>query len=656
MIVWKDLKRSICMTQAFPDRDKEKRFQESLWSLNRPLYASFAIGNALHTVYIILLLFFGSSTVVTPYSYTVIFGVLTPLCILLLILTFHAPHRSRRMRVLWNVVLAAISVAMGTISSLRTVLCYYRLERAAGCPLANRPNAANSLYYAILGPLLALLVTRLNRVVASASFLILMILQVWATTATQQDSITSWFILLFSTGAFIFAFLVNYFMERNDRLLFQTNVTLLEEVVERKQAQAKALEAEQDRAKFTNYIFHEIRVPLNTVIQSENLLESDEAFLRKIGPEAMECISRIRSGLGSIETIINDSLDLRRLSEGKLTLSFKPFDFHDMINSTLWPMEPSWTEKQVKLRVDLDAKIDALTFKLISDPDRLRQVVWNYVSNAVKFTPPGGFILVTTKLERVTASEVWIRTEVIDTGIGISEEDQSKLFKEFVQIRPAETQEGKGSGLGLAICATIVKRLQGHFGVRSKVSEGSTFWFNIPLTISTELKVQPPDKGKQVITHAPPPTHLSESPKDVYHILVTDDDRTSREVMAKLLQKLGHTVVTAEDGIDCLEKMQKEKFDILFIDNQMPRLNGEDTILRLKEIGDETTIISLSGTASPEGRDRLLTLGVSEILVKPSTMATIDRTLRSIQPNPRARPWKARDVEVPSLDIVVSNE
>jgi CheY-like chemotaxis protein len=224
------------------------------------------------------------------------------------------------------------------------------------------------------------------------------------------------------------------------------------------------------------------------------------------------------------------------------------------------------------------------------------------------------------------SGSVTIEVAVIDNGVGISEANQAKLFDEFYQINPVELQGGKGTGLGLPICKSIVSALGGKIGVTSTLGKGSCFFFTVPFKLSKTEK--PKDLTYDSLLPAAPQSGILRG----LHILVTDDDRTTRDVMRKLLERLGHKVETAVNGSDCLDIVANtdKPFDVIFIDSLMPVMNGDEAIRHLRSGRYTNPIISLSGTYDSETKQHLFDLGATEVLLKPSTLTTIDRTLKAL--------------------------
>ena len=621
-------------SQAFSDPEKEERYRAASWRMSTPLHLSFTIGNALHTVYICALLFGVPGNPVRPSSlqYALVFGITVPTSIALLAMSFVRPYRWLETRILWNALLAVTSIMVAVTITVRSLFCFFGTEPAKTCLASSRPNTVNLPVYSSLGLLLVLIIAHGNRMVMFIPFLVLLVLLILNAAFPENGSIPAWFGVVFYIGSFFFGILVSTFAERNERVLFDANEQLRKEIQERKVAEEKAAEAERNAERFNRTIWHEIRVPLNVVIQSEGLLESDDDFQRSASPEVLENMARIHSGLNSIQVILNDVLDIKRFSEGRYVVNYQALDYHAIAKDTLWSFAPAFKEKNLTFLNDSDGRVDALRYKVISDPIRLRQLVWNFVSNAIKFTPPYGHITFRTRALREDISSLApgdrfdILTEVEDDGVGIAEEDQVKLFTDFTQIDPGRLQAGKGSGLGLSICKNIINALGGRYGVRSSLGKGSTFWFILPFEVSAEGKSETPGLSMDSSDKATIGPTL--------RVLVTDDDVLTATVMRKLLKRLGYEVDVAVNGEDCLQKLASAHYDVLFIDNMMPVMNGYDAILKLRGEGNDIPIISLSGGTDDDMKERLKKLGVHEILMKPSNMQTIANALKRAMTKP----------------------
>ena len=515
---------------------------------------------------------------------------------------------------------------------LKTFLCYYGIEAPQACSAEARPisDANYSIIYLLLGPFLILNVMN-NRLKYQIPAIIIIIgmLILALILVTPKKTVLTYFGLLFIVGAQIMAVLVYRSRERSQRYRFIVNAKnlrltdeLRHEIQAKTAAQMKALDEENKRTQFTNILFHEMRVPLNSVILSMNDIESDDSFKKTLNPDMLENFDRIDSGLNAIITVLNDSLDLRKMNEGKLQITNEPFNYYTTLKEVMHSMESGWKSKDIDFHFEWDDNLN-IPYLLLGDKNRLRQVVANYVSNAIKFTPPGGVITLKVIMETRDDEKVTIYTQVEDTGIGIRKEDQKKLFKPFVQIDAAKLQGGKGSGLGLSIVASIIQSMNGQFGIISEYGSGSIFWFRVTLKISDQQT-----NVQQMIEY-----ESSKKPQPVrpLHILVTDDDTATRKIMRRLLTRMGHTVDEAEDGIECLEKFQSgEVYDVMFIDNLMPRMNGLDAIRILRSRGYTAPIVSVTGSGDEKSRQELMDVGATRVMLKPATAPMISNVLSDL--------------------------
>jgi signal transduction histidine kinase/CheY-like chemotaxis protein len=634
--------------QKFPSVVDETVFRKEVWRTSRPLHIGFAIANALNTVAEIVLLRLATRRGESPSvaRRVMILSISIPFSIGLIGVSLVSSFRGRPPWRVWNAVLAVVSVMSAFIVSLRSLLCFYGSEPTSSCDLEARAGLWNLPIYASLGPLLSMTIGHLDRRAALLAFLPLATLLTWNTATFYRNAPVSWFTLAFQLGAFLLGFAASAVMESDRRSLFLSNKSLLQEVDRRRVAERAAMRAQEDRTRFTNYIFHEIRVPLNTAILSLNLLESSEELNAVSTPDLAQDITRLRAGLGSVEVIINDALDFCRMAQGHFAITLRDIDLHLLIKDVLLPFAPMWKEKQIVLEEEFDTNIDQMPTLLLSDPDRIKQTVSNFLSNAIKFTPRFGHISVCTRLlstevpisgegERESGS-VTIEVAVIDDGVGVSEADQARLFDEFYQINATDLQGGKGTGLGLPICKSIISALGGKIGVTSTLGKGSRFFFSVPFKLSKTERPKTEGPLHDSLVPALPQPGKSRG----LHILVTDDDLTTRDVMRKLLERLGHEVQTAINGSDCLNIVQNatKPFDVIFIDSLMPVMSGDEAIRHLRSGLYSNPIISLSGSYDSETKQRLFDIGASAVLLKPSKLVTIDRTLRALFPEDRRAP------------------
>lgn len=614
------------LTLEFPDKKLEKEYNLLIWKENRKIIR-LVLGGGLffNSTYILTTLL---TTKLQQVLFSFIFqGVfLFPVTIALFLVCLTCPLRNSTISTVWYILLSMNSVLISFASVTKSLSCFYQREPITSCETGARPTLSSLFLYAILGPFLMLLVCKNSPLFQGIVLIPFLSAFIWR-VIELNNNLSGWVSVLFLSGSYVMIFLIYYQQEKASRANFMYAITTeearkkLEHAIEETNiARLGEREAEQSRKNFTNYIFHEIRVPLNTIVLSTNYLEEDETFNSSISRDQRDIFGRIMQGLTSIGMILNDTLDFGKMTEGKFQILQKPFNFYNMTNNLVWSMQESWKAKNQTLTIDYSQELKDIPFQLISDENRVRQIISNYISNAVKFTPEGGKIKLSVKKKTALASgNVVVYIEVEDNGIGISVENQSKLFQPFVQIMSAKTTTStKGSGLGLAICAGLVEQLHGKYGVSSEIDKGSIFWFQIPLEISNLPLSEVQKEPTKVV-----PTSITRKLK----ILVTDDEPNTRIIMSKTISRLGYYVDTAFDGIDCLEKMELTKFDVLFIDNMMPRLTGIETIRRIRENKDNVKIISLTASAQLETQQELIEAGADKVVIKPSTKSVIESIL-----------------------------
>lgn len=626
---------------SFEER-QERLFRKSEWTTNSFLIQLIILAFLVHIVYFVVFSIV-SVDYTTSFGYGIDFGLFIPVTLVLFVLSVFSPLSTTLTRHLWYFFLGVNSVMIAFAISLKTILCSYSLQPFFVCSTVNRPLSQIFYLYAVMGPVLTLSIFRISRRYQLFFCTCLLIVFSWVITITNP-TITGYFSIIFLIGAHLMGFLISRSYEVASRSSFQkdfrinqeikeristeqkliievqsrrkTAFSLERQIVETKRARENEKVADSRRTQFTSYIFHEIRVPLNAISLSWELLNSDEKL--SLDSSQRELITRVKKGLDSIETILNDTLDFRKMSDGKLLIIMAPFDFHSMIKSLLWAMGDSFKDKLLVVEQDLDPVIENLAYLLINDEGRIRQVIANYLSNACKFSKTGGKIIISTKMVGTDR----LRVQITDFGNGVSLPDQEKLFQPFVQINNSGLlAQGKGTGLGLSICAHIIRQVHGSFGMSSGGHDlGSTFWFETPFVLSTVLKSS--QKTKKLPTIKPTGFSLN--------ILVTDDDIVTRNVMKRILTKMGHLVDVAVDGKDCIEKTKLKTYDLLFMDNIMPNISGLEAIGILRESGFTTPIVSITGSAQLDVQEQLIRMGANLVLVKPVGISILEKTILQI--------------------------
>ena len=367
------------------------------------------------------------------------------------------------------------------------------------------------------------------------------------------------------------------------------------------QAKLQAEAATIAKSAFLANMSHEIRTPMNGIIGMANVMRREG-----VTPQQEKRLDVIDASAQHLLSVINDVLDISKIEAGKFTL-----DEARVVTSSLMANVNSILAERAKAKgIRLLIETEHLPYNLVGDPTRLQQALLNYATNAVKFTEHGSVTLRALKQEE-TAETVVLRFEVVDTGIGIEPEAMSRLFSTFEQADNSMTRKYGGTGLGLAITRRLAELMGGEAGAKSTHGVGSTFWFTVKLRKGNEAVVSP---EAVVDAEAEIRQHYAG-----HRILVVDDEPINREVALIHLEAADLVADTAEDGAEAVALARKNSYAAIFMDMQMPNLNGVDATQEIRQIQGyrDTPIIAMTANAFAEDKATCLAAGMSDFLIKP---------------------------------------
>lgn len=388
-------------------------------------------------------------------------------------------------------------------------------------------------------------------------------------------------------------------------------------------ARAEAVAANAAKDEFLAHMSHEIRTPLNGVMGMNSLLAKTI-----LSAEQRQYVELVGSSGQALLALVNDLLDYSRLQAHKLVLEQVRFPLRRWLWQVVEPQRLAAQAKGLALQVLTD---DALPQEMVGDPGRLRQVVINLLTNAIKFTDQGR-IDVSMHLVGGADLKPQLRLQVKDTGIGIAPEKQQLVFGAFAQADSSTSRRFGGSGLGLSICERLVGLMGGRIVVDSDLGKGSCFTVDVPLgeasddVPTTQFGLEGFDEAKYPSQSAAPALFDAQpSSLRLYagmQALVVDDHTVNQLLATKLLQRLGFEVVLANDGLQAVQAIQNSAFDLVLMDIQMPHLDGWQATVQVRQWEQtrqkkRTTIIALSAHASATDRERAMAYGMDGYLSKP---------------------------------------
>ncbi|AJQ96642.1 signal transduction histidine kinase [Gynuella sunshinyii YC6258] len=403
---------------------------------------------------------------------------------------------------------------------------------------------------------------------------------------------------------------------KTNRELFEANVKLQDENTRLvrtqkalKEAKKEAEEASKAKTQFLANISHEIRTPLNGIIGSLSLLLEDER-----DKEKLSSLKIINESSEVLLKLLNEILNFSKIESGNFDINLEPVNLYELQSETFDAFLSAAQQKNIAL--NSTCQIDPKHY-FLGDALKIKQILNNLIANAIKFCDAG----------EVNINSLWqadtktLVLTVSDTGIGIPEHQQNLIFSEFVQLDSTLKRRHEGAGLGLAITQRLVERMEGSIKLTSEVGKGSTFEITIPMESTNAPE---PAIGKEE----------SSEPETTLNILLVEDNKTNQLVISRLINKAGHEYTLAENGLERLEKMKHDQFDLILMDIMMPEMDGIEATREIRKIFSKDTlpILALSANTETENIEECLTVGMNEYLNKPIRMQELKSILNRYAP------------------------
>ena len=390
--------------------------------------------------------------------------------------------------------------------------------------------------------------------------------------------------------------------EHNDKNELIGFISYSENITNKKDLEIEKIKTQNAldfKTKFFSNLSHEIRTPLNAIIGLSDLVKKEN-----LSDKVKDFMNKILSASDILLGVINDVLDISKIESGKMTIEKVPLNVKKTAHNIENIVSFKAKEKGVDINVDF---VNLANSNRLGDSLRISQVLTNLLNNAIKFTPKGS---VTLRVEDIDNS--FIKFDIIDTGIGLKEEQITTLFEEYTQADTSTSRKYGGTGLGLSICKNLVELMGGEIWVKSNFGEGSTFSFQIPLEVDLKKEIVNKDETQDIENIIDEVNSIEN-----INILIAEDNKTNQMILEMLLDDTKINLDFAENGEVAVKKFKDSSYDLIFMDIQMPKMNGYEATKAIREINSEILIIGLSGNAAKEEVNKALVNGMNNYLTKP---------------------------------------
>ena len=418
-----------------------------------------------------------------------------------------------------------------------------------------------------------------------------------------------------SIALIIILSLLTLSLYKNNNLRAKANELLQDKNSELQLAKEKAEKASLAKAQFLSTITHELRTPLYAVTGLTHLLMEEEPLEHQ-----KEHLNSLKFSGEYLLSLINNILDLNKLEANKVEIEKTSFSLKKRINDVLIALNKSADDRKNKLHLEFD---DTIPDKLIGDPIKLSQVLINLIGNSVKFTQHGDVFVRVNKISE-KEGKVSLHFEIEDNGVGISKKKQKSIFETFSQASLQINRKFGGTGLGLSIVKSLLELMGSKIQLESQIGKGSKFWFNLNLEISEELNQE--NSEKKVISP------IDYAALENKRVLIVEDNKINQMITKKILEKNKMNCMVADNGIDAIEIVKQNTFDVILMDIHMPGISGIEATQRIREYDNELPIIALTAVTIDENLDEFYRAGFNEIIPKPfKTEEFFEKIYRTLQ-------------------------